>query len=496
MYPNKLPAINAQEKRAASFRTIPGMPLNLTLKKGDIDTIKQFAGYTVTQINCSNRVDLTDSELQTIVETIPNLERLDLQGCVQLTDQSIQTLCEKSVHLKQLNISQCKNLTDRAIAQLVNKTCLNELVLNGLSNLKLETLRKLYSKGIKFCTQGVYFSFCLSSFKGHKSAVSFLKQLSNGRLISESCDRTIKLWNAANGTCLWSIAEHTKFKKEPYPDDAAYILELKCGRLVSLFQRGDSGFNPVILWDIVNQSVEAILLKHTNLIQHVVYLSDGRLVLAGLETDIKVWNLEFQTCELNLHGHTASITCLLELSDGNTLASGSDDNKIKLWDITMGVCIDSLVGHTSFPSTLVELSDGRLASGSNDWMINIWDLTNGSCLKTFRGHTKCIQSLLELNDNKLASTQKAGGIIKIWDTISYKLLYTLETRTPLSSILELNDGRLAVVVEDSIQIWNITPGICLAKLIGHTETIRSLIKLKDGKLASASSDKTIKLWVV
>jgi WD40 repeat protein len=69
--------------------------------------------------------------------------------------------------------------------------------------------------------------------------------------------------------------------------------------------------------------------------------------------------------------------------------------------------------------------------------------------------------------------------------------------SPVYSLIELSDGRLASASHDAtIKLWDTTDGICLATLIGHAWTITTLIKLNDGRLVSASWDKTIKIWIV
>lgn len=51
--------------------------------------------------------------------------------------------------------------------------------------------------------------------------------------------------------------------------------------------------------------------------------------------------------------------------------------------------------------------------------------------------------------------------------------------------------------EGTITLWNPQTGKALRTLIGHTNTVRCLVALADGKhLASASSDRSIKIWHV
>jgi hypothetical protein len=63
------------------------------------------------------------------------------------------------------------------------------------------------------------------------------------------------------------------------------------------------------------------------------------------------------------------------------------------------------------------------------------------------------------------------------------------------SVIQLLDGRLASGSNDkTIKIWNINSETCARTLSGHDGYVSGLIQLSDGRLASGSDDKTIKIW--
>jgi len=62
-------------------------------------------------------------------------------------------------------------------------------------------------------------------------------------------------------------------------------------------------------------------------------------------------------------------------------------------------------------------------------------------------------------------------------------------------MIELKDGRLASCSSDkTIALWNLTNANRLFCLNGHTKAIIDIIELNDGRIVSASLDGSIRLW--
>jgi 3-deoxy-D-manno-octulosonate 8-phosphate phosphatase KdsC-like HAD superfamily phosphatase len=127
--------------------------------------------------------------------------------------------------------------------------------------------------------------------------------------------------------------------------------------------------------------------------------------------------------------------------------------------------------------------------------------------QTLSGHSDCVWSVIQLSDGRLASASR-DNTVKIWNvnngtcerTLSghIKIDIDVVSRTVgVISVIQLSDGRLASGSSDNtVKIWNVDNGTCERTLSGHSEAVHILIQLSDGRLASASRDNTVKIWNV
>lgn len=78
----------------------------------------------------------------------------------------------------------------------------------------------------------------------------------------------------------------------------------------------------------------------------------------------------------------------------------------------------------------------------------------------------------------------------------YQCLSTLQAHNDtINCMIKMDDGKLATGSYDkTIKIWNPSQLSCEVILHGHTDKIFSLTQLNDGRLASGSRDNTIRIW--
>ncbi|ANB13543.1 Pac1p [Sugiyamaella lignohabitans] len=240
---------------------------------------------------------------------------------------------------------------------------------------------------------------------------------------------------------------------------------------------------------------------------------------------IKIWDWELGELERTIKAHTKSV---LDIDFGGPsrdeilLASCSSDLTIKIWDPSNDYSnVRTLTGHDHTISSVRFTPSGtHLISASRDKTIRIWEVKSGYSIKTIHGHSEWVRSIsVSLDGNYILS----GGIdqsarISSFSTgegklqfighdhviehvvfapkSAYPYLAALEgLEQPVTSIYSPSFEYVATASRDkTIKIWNSRQEL-IATLVGHENWVRAIEFHPGGKyLLSVSDDKSIRCW--
>jgi WD40 repeat protein len=238
-----------------------------------------------------------------------------------------------------------------------------------------------------------------------------------------------------------------------------------------------------------------------------VILKEKNLAVGDSSPLISIWNIKKKTRGLKLIGHKSPVSALIEARD-EILASGSFDFGIKIWNYTDARLLKNLTdGHKDSIFGFDVLKNRNLISCSADATIKIWNLTNFELLKTLRAHTKHVYSVCLLAAKKsgsfclytdsLAASASLDRTIRIWNLKNGKNVLTIESKDfayATSLLLLLNENLASGESDGLVKIWDVTTGLLVNSLSGHTNKIASLVNLNSKHLASGSHDGQIRIW--
>lgn len=130
-----------------------------------------------------------------------------------------------------------------------------------------------------------------------------------------------------------------------------------------------------IRWSLAHNAAEQVLRFHTDAVNAVAWLKNGRTATAGADGRIAIWTSGRPEPDAVLEGHTAPIVALAASSDGMTLASASWDHTVRLWPLAGGAP-RVLEEHTQNVNGVAFTADGRaVVSVSYDQSVRIWPLS-------------------------------------------------------------------------------------------------------------------------
>src|SRR3954470_2757250 len=91
-----------------------------------------------------------------------------------------------------------------------------------------------------------------------------------------------------------------------------------------------------IRWSLTRNNAKQVLRFHTDAVNAVALLRDGRAVTAGADGRIAIWRAGATQPDTVLEGHTGPIVSLAVSPDDASLASAGWDNTVRLWPLTGG----------------------------------------------------------------------------------------------------------------------------------------------------------------
>jgi WD40 repeat protein len=323
------------------------------------------------------------------------------------------------------------------------------------------------------------------------------------------------VWYALKGGPLLTLKGHTD-----YVNSVAFSPDSK--RIVS-----GGGDGTVKVWD-AERGTETLSFKgNTSWISSVTFSPDGkRIASAGGDGMVRVWDADKGIEILTLKGpdQIGSRARSVAFSpDGKRIASApryifeesGGGYMVMVWDAAKGT--ELLSRHPGDEVFSVAFSpDGkRIATGGTiHWSVKVWDADKGTEILTlgkpfFKGNVREVISVAFSPDGKRITSAGREGTVWVWDmdkgtetmTVDAIAQFHLRGLSAYSVAFSPDGKRIAIgcgsfpSLPGFVIVYDADKGTEVLTLKGHSGQVRSVAFSPDGKrLASASTDKTVKVW--
>jgi WD40 repeat protein/serine/threonine protein kinase len=267
---------------------------------------------------------------------------------------------------------------------------------------------------------------------------------------------------------------------------------------------GSDGDNEVRVWDLTTGAAVRALRPNddSHRLCSVAISPEGRTVIGACrDGDLLQWELvtgrHLRTLRCRPRGHAR--VGLSFAPDGRRLLAGIG-TELYLWDLPTGRCV--LVRVNTFSKQAMRAShlspDGRWALSSDSDLLLLWELPAGRIERRLQGHAAPIMSLCFSPDGRTALSGSADHTVRVWDLATGHRLRTLTGHVDrVLFVAHSPDGRwgFSAGADRTIRIWELASGRCVRLLEGHTDAVRSLSLTPDGRwLLSGGADETLSLW--
>nr|PNR60712.1 hypothetical protein PHYPA_003505 [Physcomitrium patens] len=252
--------------------------------------------------------------------------------------------------------------------------------------------------------------------------------------------------------------------------------------------------------------MDALKLK-SSLEEHSLLITDvrfspgsTRLATSSFDKTVRVWDADSPTYSMRTFtGHQTSVMSLdFHPTNEDLLCSCDGDSEIRYWNVSQGVCTRVFKG--GMTQMRFQPRYGRLLAAAAENVVSIFDVESETCVHTLQRHTKPVHSVCwDASGDFVASVSEDS--VRVWNVgsggVEGECVHELSCNGNKfhSCVFHPNYPSLLVIgCYQSLELWNMVEKQSMT-VPAHEGLIAALASsAATGMVASASHDKTVRLW--
>ena len=300
--------------------------------------------------------------------------------------------------------------------------------------------------------------FQIASLEGHTDHIGGVTEMSDGRIISWSRDSTTRIWSQS-GELLSIHNDHEGW--------VIGVTLLDTDRLLSWYDDGSLRF-----WNASNETLNCVHTNH-QIILGLKILNNGNILSwSGCELSddytLQMWDRNGNKISESFIGHTDIVQGVMELSDGRLL-SWSTDKTLRFWNNNGTPLGYPLKGHTDSILEVICLPNGQFLSWSLDNTVRLWNENGTTLTHPLIQHDDLSGVMLTQQDRILTWSFKTGTL-QLWSLDGEKVRDTMNSEGNIIDVVQMSDGCILVLHEYNLRLFN-RDGKPLELTSGYTGTV-------------------------
>ena len=391
----------------------------------------------------------------------------DLENQIKDIDNIKRNLMEIIDNLKEISTLEV------SFIKILLNTYKYEERLKNLNYYVIENLKKISSNSIQYydkifkegkkcisLLQNIHSNSLSNNFKTlkyHFDIINYLDKLNNGKLVSCSDDKSLKIYKENTFEVQLSIEEHSKRINS--------FTQLRDGRIITC--SADHTMKLIKLIGDNCYQIDQTLTGHYGDVYKIIEIKENELISISKDKTMKIWilnkNNKFEYITTIIFQNKNSNCNILKLNEKEFVTSSCQDECLKFWNLN----------NYSFITSIDNIK--------TPWPLKTLTLLENDILCVGGGQSKGFYFI------KISTHQIIKNIFLpkvIWSInkgLDDLLLCSIEDKSGNNCLVKYRyeSGNLIKAVE---------------KEKAHENSIYSFVELKDGIIASGGKDYLIKLW--